>query len=100
MFLFSRIVGGLEGMADGDFRTAMAIVDREAQAAFENEPRGWRIYSIVASLYQRASLRDRQYLEVARTYAERAEELAPDTVEVFLIKAQQEILDKELLDQE
>ncbi len=100
MFMFSRIVHGLDGMEEGDFRAAMAIMDREVKAASENEPRGWRIYLLVASVYQRASLRAPQYLEVAHTYVERAEKLAPDTVEVFLIKTQQELLEKELLDRE
>ena len=100
MFMFSRIVRGLDGMEEGDFRAAMAIMDREVKAASENEPRGWRIYLLVASVYQRASLRAPQYLEVAHTYVERAEKLAPDTVMVSVIKAQQEFLEKKLLNQE
>ena len=60
------------------------------------EPDGWRLYAALAQFYQKASSLDPKYLEQASLYGEIASRLAPETVEVLNVQAQQQAMEKEL----
>ena len=91
-FFLSRVTRGMDTMTFAEAEKTISIVEREMAKAFENEPEAWRLYTGVAVFYQRVSALNADYLDVAQTYLDRAAELAPGTVEVFVVQTQQELL--------
>ena len=96
LIFFNQLTRNLDKLTVGQAREALAMAEREARRAIEAEPRGWRIYTALGYLYQRASLADARYIDTttfldrARSFVDKAAELAPDTLEVAsLLKRQQ-----------
>ena len=91
LIMFNRIYHGWKGLGDQGKMAAMALVDIEAQQAIASEPEGWRLYVALSRVYHRASDLSPTYRDRANLYLEAASLLAPRTLEVALIRSQQEI---------
>ena len=99
LIFFNQLTSNLDELTVEQAREALEIADGEARRATEAEPQGWRIYTTLGYLYQRASLADpavldtAKYLARARAYVNRARELAPDTLEVASLLQRQKIVE-------
>ena len=89
LILFSQLIRRWGSLSEADARAALAVVEREAQEALKIEPQGWRLYVALSRVYLVASSLDPAYLERANSYLEAAAEMAPDTLEVAALRAQQ-----------
>ncbi len=93
--LFASVMGDWQNLEDEDRRRAIAIVESEAEAAIEREPENWHIIVALANLYLAAASIDENYREEARSYVERATELAPGRLEVYVVRARQRLVEKD-----
>ena len=92
VIMFSQLFNNWDTLSDSEASAALEMVEREAKRAVETEPQGWRIYVTLGRLYQRASLSDAGFMEQARSYVDRASELAPEAAEVIrAVLAQQQL---------
>ena len=69
-------------LTDEEKRAALAETERTAVDALEAEPQNWLTNARLAAVYLRASADDPEILPVARSYFDRARELAPYVAEV------------------
>lgn len=63
--------------------------DQKFKDGIEDEPRHWRMYIAAANLYHGLAARDPQYLQTARSYIDKAYELAPTRIEVARMRTWQ-----------
>ena len=75
---------------------AMRLVQWEAAAIVDSQPRLWSAYVGLARVYQSAALLDPPLLEAARTYRATAEALAPGVPQVTALKARQQVVEEAL----
>ena len=80
--MWTTLAGEWGNLTDEEKRTALAETERTAVDALEAEPHNWLINAKLAAVYLRASADDPESLVVARSYFDRARELAPYVAEV------------------
>ena len=78
--MFSRVFSSWANLSEGDKVEALEMVDRESAAAIDKEPRAWRMYAVLASIYQRAADLDTSNLDRSKGYLARAFDLAPEPI--------------------
>ena len=96
-YMFISLNSGWDALLNAG--AAVRAVDMVEQAAAEieaSEPEWWEVYVNLALAYQNAASLDPMYSDVARTYVETAERLAPETPGVVIVKDRQEKLEAEL----
>jgi hypothetical protein len=77
-----------DNLSADEARAALIKVDEAALRALEVEPRSWRMSTSLAELYLRSSTLEPDNLPVARTYLDKALELAPNVFEVTELEAE------------
>ena len=80
--MWTTLAGEWGHLTAEEKRAALAETERTAVHALEAEPQSWLINAKLAAVYLRASADDPESLAVARSYLDRARELAPYVAEV------------------
>ena len=93
LIMFKMVSENFQRLTPAEAQRALASAEAEARRAIATEPQQWRIYSHLALLYQNAAIVDPKYLEVARSYLDRATELAPETESTLTAVARQKALE-------
>ena len=88
--MFGTIANNWGSLTDGQAEKVLQVVDREARLALEREPQGWRIYGILAHIYQRAASLDPAHLDQASSYLAEASRLAPRPVQLSRLHERQQ----------
>ena len=83
LILVYQLVDDWDNLAQREVTSALEIVERESVQALRDEPQSWRINVALTRFFQQASSLAPAYLERARTHLTAANELAPETDEVF-----------------
>ena len=83
LILVSQLVDNWDNLTQPEVTAALEIVERESVQALKDEPQSWRINVALTRFYQEASSLDPAYLEKARAHLDMANDLAPETDEIF-----------------
>ena len=86
--LFAQLTNNWDLLSPDEIAVALVTMEREAEDAIKAEPRGWRIYVALAQLYQKASPLGPEYDQKARSFVDKAIELAPNTPQIAALKQQ------------
>ena len=83
LILVSQLVDNWDNLTQREVTAALEIVERESAQALKDEPQSWRINEALTRFYQQASSLAPAYLERARAHLDMANDLAPETDEIF-----------------
>ena len=97
LILINNVSSIWGALPDEQKMTLLARAELEAQEATASEPENWRIFMMVAKMYQEIIPRmdGFEQLDTARRYLDRAIILAPERKEVLIIKQQIEYMEKQ-----
>ena len=97
LILINNVSSIWGALPDEQKMTLLARAELEAQEATASEPENWRIFMMVAKMYQEIIPRmdGFEQLDTARRYLDRAIMLAPERKEVLIIKQQIEYMEKQ-----
>ena len=93
--MLSQLTTNWGSLTDPQVERALRMIEREAQRAAESEPEGWRFIVALTQLYQVASLRDPAILPQAKSHLAVAEALAPETLEVDILRLRQRAIENQ-----
>lgn len=96
LLLLSQVSNNLSTLTTEELEAAVALIEKEGAQGLIDEPEGWRIHVAMAHFYQTVALLDvsqQEILDRAREHVEKADKLAPRTVEVNAIRSEQERLE-------
>ena len=82
------------GLTEDEQIAGIQMAERVAEDAFDAEPKSWRVYAALGTLYLTASEDDSAYLEPARLNVAKAVELAPETALVLALEARQRTVEE------
>ena len=77
--------------------TLKAAADQKFKDGIEAEPQHWRMYIAAANLYHGLAARNPEYLQTARSYIDKAYELAPTRIEVARMRTWQCLVEQNVL---
>ncbi len=95
IYLLNTVAREIERVSETEPAETLDTIDREVANLFGSEPEWWYAYLHAAHAYiSAAALINREYLDVARTYTDRAVQLAPEVPAVVELQVRQEDIDK------
>ena len=100
LLLVSQVSENLQSLTVEEFETAMSLAENEATQGLIDEPENWRIHVSMARWYQTAAQVDIALLERSRVHIDEADRLAPRTLEVSVLKTEQERLEAIVAEQQ
>ncbi|MFQ6030290.1 MAG: O-antigen ligase family protein, partial [Dehalococcoidia bacterium] len=89
--LFTMLASNWTLLPEREAERALAMVEIESRRALDAEPQGWQIHAALARFYQSVSIENpARNLDLARSYADGANQLAPKTYLVSRVLARQQ----------
>ncbi len=95
-YLIIEAADNIESVPEEEFTPAVALITVEGWKALNVEPQNWYLHAKLAHFYQRASLRNLEYLEDAGKHAREAFRLAPNIPQPRAVWREQERLERQL----